>query len=185
MENRGKFVNSRAVDAELRTRLESFLRPLYQDLDGVSRFDEVDRVAAIARRIRPDSSRDFDLLLLFQGLGKWLNKVGNISRTALAVGGLDENELKQVATSLRRLDAPESETERALAAALLIDRSGVRGLAQRFSAARREGHSILDVVREALADSFVPDWLPEKARPMLEERLDRRRDFCAAVLEEL
>ena len=173
------------MDADLRTRLESFLRPLYQDLDGVSRFDEVERVATIARRIHPNAAPDFELLLLFQGLAKWLEKVGNITRTVLAVGGLDENELRRVSASLRRLDAPESDAERALAAALLIDRSGVRGLAQRFAAARREGHSILDVVREALADSWVPDWIPERARPMLEERLDRRRDFCAAVLDEL
>ena len=49
-----------------------------------------------------------------------------------------------------------------VAAAILIDRSGVRGLAQRFASARREGHSVVDVVREALADSWVPEWVPER-----------------------
>jgi hypothetical protein len=180
-----KFVHSIAVNAELRARLESFLRPLYQDLDGVSRVEEMERIAAIARRIHPTGDRDFELLLLFHGLGKWLDKVGNLTRTALAVGGLDESELRRTAVSIRRLAAPETDSERAVAAAVLIDQSGVRGLAQRFASARREGHSVVDVVREALADSWAPDWLPATARPMLEARQDRRRDFCAAVLEEL
>ena len=74
--------------------LQSFLRPLYQDLDGVTRFDAIERVARIARRLYTPSSADdaraFDLLLLFHGLGKWLDKMGNLSRTALAVDGLSE-----------------------------------------------------------------------------------------------
>jgi len=40
-------------------------------------------------------------------------------------------------------------------------------------------------VREALADSWVPEWMPEGGRAMLEERLKTRREFCAAILEEL
>ena len=173
------------MDPELRSRLEAFLRPLYQDLDGVSRLEEIERIGTIARRIHPSSDRTFELLLLFHGLGKWLEKVGNVSRTVLAVGGLSEGELRRVAASIRKLDSPQSDEERALAAAILVDRSGVRGLAQRFAAARREGHSVIDVVREAIADSWIPDWVPENARPMLEERMDRRMDFCRAILEEL
>ncbi len=173
------------MDADLRARLVSFLRPLYQDLDGVSRFEDVERIAAIARRIYPSSNLEFDLLLLFHGLGKWLDKVGTISRTVLTVGGLDENDLRRTAQSIRRLDAPESDSERAVAAAILIDNSGVRGLAQRFASARREGHSIVDVVRDALADSWIPDWVPAAARPMLEARLDSRIAFCRTILDEV
>lgn len=173
------------MDDDLRGRLESFLRPLYQDLDGVSRFEDIERIAAIARQIHPQGDRDFDLLLLFHGLGKWLDKVGNLSRTVLVVGGLDESELRRTAASVRRLDAPASEAERALAAAILIDSSGVRGLAQRFASARREGHSVLDVVREALAGSWTPDWVPAAARPMLEARLDARVAMCRAILDEV
>lgn len=184
--SRRKFVNSAAVDDELRGRLESFLRPLYQDLDGVSRFEEIERIARIARRIHAKSDREFELLLLFHGLGKWLDKVGNLTRTLLSVGGgLEDLELRRTAASIRRLTHPESDAERAVAAALLIDQSGLRGLAQRFASARREGHSVIDVVREALGDSWVPEWLPENARPMLEERLDARIKFCRAILEEL
>jgi hypothetical protein len=173
------------VDAELRSRLESFLKPLFQDLDGVSRFDEHERIAQIARTIHGKHDRDLELLLLFHGLGRWLDKIGNLSRTLLAVPGLDESELRRTAASIRRLETPQSDAERSVAAAILIDRSGVHGLARRFAAARREGHDIADVVREALADSWVPEWTPDAARPLLEARFEARRAVCAAILEEL
>src|SRR5207247_8699603 len=72
-----------AMDDALRQRLEHFLRPLYQDLDGVSRFEDLERVARIARRLYPRDDRAFELLLLFHGLGRWLEKIGNLSRTTL------------------------------------------------------------------------------------------------------
>src|SRR6266850_5732764 len=97
------------MDPALRQRLEHFLRPLYQDLDGVSRFEDVERVARIARRLYSEDDRAFELVLLFHGLGKWLEKIGNLSRTMLAVGGLTEEELRQTSASVRRLDAPESD----------------------------------------------------------------------------
>ena len=163
--------------------LESFLRPLYQDLDGVSRFEAVERVAAIARRLYGKSDRELELLLLFHGLGKWLEKMGNLSRTALATG-LTEDELRRIAASIQRLGAPVSDAERAVASALLIDSAGVRGLAERLSRARREGQSVADVVRAALADVETPEWLLPAARPLLDARRERRREFCRAVLEE-
>ena len=89
-----------SLDRDLRQRLESFLRPLYQDLDGASRFDEVVRIAAIARRLYDPDDRAFELLLLFRGLGRWLDKVGNLSRTVLSVGGLTEAELRRTAASM-------------------------------------------------------------------------------------
>lgn len=168
--------------------LQAFLRPLYQDLDGVTRFDAVERVVRIARRLYTPASeadaRAFELLLLFHGLGKWLDKMGNLSRTALAVDGLSEAELRQIAASIARLEAPVSDAERAVAAALLIDSAGARGMAERLARSRREGQSIADVVRAALADDERPEWLSAEALAWLEERRVRRREVCRAILEE-
>jgi len=176
------------MDRELKRRLETFLRPFYQDLDGASRFDDVERIARIARLLYvpiAGDERSFELLLLFHRLGHWLEKVGNLSRTLLGVPGLTEVELRRTAGSIRRLDAPVSPAERAVAAALLIDGAGVRGLTEQFGRARREGNSLMDVLRAALAESDVPEWLPPKAEDWLFTRREARRDVCRKLLEEL
>ena len=67
----------------------------------------------------------------------------------------------------------------------LIDGAGLRGLAQRFASARREGHSITDVIREAVTEESWPEWLPAAAVPVLRKRFEARRRFCQELLEEL
>jgi hypothetical protein len=170
-------------------QLETFLQPFYQDLDGASRFGEVERIAKIARRLytpqTPADARAFELLLLFHRLGTWLDKVGNLSRALLTVEGLTETELRATAASIRRLGDPVTDAERAVAAALLIDSAGVRGLTEHFSRARREGNSLMDVLRAALSEVTVPDWLPDGAEEWLHKRRESRREVCKRVLEEL
>jgi hypothetical protein len=176
------------MDRDLRLNLETFLRPFYQDLDGASRFDDVERISRIAHKLyTPDSAdaRGFELLLLFHLLNTWLEKVGNLSRTQLGVPGLTDAELRHTAASIRRLDAPVSDAERAVAAAVLIDGAGVRGLIALFGRARREGNSLMDVLRAALSDVVVPDWLPPHAADWLHARREARREVCRRLLEEL
>ena len=177
------------MDAKLRRDLEAFLRPLHQDLDGVSHADDAERVARIARSLYQPAgdadAREFELLLLFHRNGKWLEKMGNISRTLLAVEGLGEAELRRTAASVKRLDEPVSDGERAVAAAILIDGAGVRGLTEHFARARREGASLMDVLRAALADVAVPEWLPPAAEGWLHRRREARREVCRKLLEEL
>jgi hypothetical protein len=176
------------MDRDLRLRLETFLRPFYQDLDGASRFDDVERIARIAHKlyvVDENDARPFELLLLFHRLGPWLEKVGNLSRTLLGVPGLTEAELRQTAAAIRRLGAPTTPAERAIAAAVLIDSAGVRGLTELFGRARREGNSLMDVLRAALSDVTVPEWLPPQAEEWLHERREARREVCRKLLEEL
>jgi len=176
------------MDRDLRLRLETFLRPFYQDLDGASRFDDVLRIARIARKLYlPDESdaRAFELLLLFHRLGPWLEKVGNLSRTLLGVPGLTDTELRQTAAAIRRLEAPVTSAERAVAAAMLIDDAGIRGLTEQFGRARREGNSLTDVLRAALSDVAVPEWLPPHAEEWLHARRESRREVCRKLLEEM
>jgi hypothetical protein len=176
------------MNRDLRQRLDALLRPLYQDLDGASRLGEVERIAAIARRLYAPAHEDeqaFELLLLFHRLGRWLEKVGNLSRVLLTIPELTEGALHQTAASIRRLEEPVSEAERAVAAAILIDEAGVRGLTERFSRARREGSSAMDVVRAAVADVYLPEWLPAKAEGWLHTRREARREVCRRLLEEL
>jgi hypothetical protein len=164
------------------TPLEAFLRPLYQDLDGATRFDAVERVAAIAKRLH-EPTRELDLLLLFQGLGNWLDKVGNLSRTML-ITGLEESELRRIATSVKRLDSPVTDAERAVAAAILIDNAGVRGLAEKLARSRREGSTVEDIARAELRPRDVPSWLPLQAVVWLGQRIEARRKVCEQILSE-
>jgi hypothetical protein len=168
--------------------LEEYLRPLYQDLDGASRVAEVERIATLARRIYAppaEEARSFELLLRFHRLGRWLEKVGNLTRTALAVRDVSQEELRRAAGSIARLESPVSEAERAVAAAVLIDGAGVRGLTELFTRARREGNSMMDVLRSALSDVVVPDWLSPRAEGWLHQRREARRELCRRLLEEL
>lgn len=178
------------MDRRLKQQLETFLRPYYQDLDGASRFDDVERIARTARRLYSaaagtEEERAFELLLLFHRLGPWLDKVGHLSRTLLGVPGLTETELRQTAASIRRLASPTTKAEAAVAAAVLIDGAGVRGLTELFGRARREGNSLMDVLRASLSDVEVPDWLPSGAEEWLHSRREARREVCRKLLEEL
>jgi hypothetical protein len=103
----------------------------------------------------------------------------------LAVGGLTEAELRRTAASIARLQEPVTEGERAVAAAVLIDSAGVRGLTELFTRARREGSSMMDVLRAALSDVAVPEWLPSRAEEWLHERREARRATCRRLLQEL
>jgi len=162
----------------------AYLRPLYQDLDGVSRMDDVERIARIARQLYDaDDDAELELLLLFHRLGNWLDKVGNLTRTSLATG-ISEARLHRVAASIRRLEQPESDAERAVAAAAIIDAAGVRGLAERLTRARREGLTIDDVARAELREVAVPEWFSAEARVMLMERSEARHAVCRQILGE-
>lgn len=151
--------------------------------------EDAERVSSVARRIftpsSPAEAREIELLLRFRGIGSWLNKMGNLSRTLLSVRGLNESELRCVADSIRSLEQPRTPVERAVAGAILIDGSGIRGLAERMARARREGMSVHDVVRESLGDSVCPDWMPERGRDWLRRRQESRRVVCSQILEEI
>ena len=164
-------------------QLLTVLRPIYQDLDGITHEAEIDRVSQIARML-VESTRELDLLLLLYPAVKWLEKPRNFSRVALT-GGVPEDELRATLASIRRFPHPQSREERAVASAILIDRSGLRGLAESFAFARREGRSVADVAREAIADNTIPEWMDDRAAVMLEERLQQRRAFCQALLAEV
>src|SRR5712692_9857081 len=106
------------LDPAIREALLTVLRPIYQDLDGVSREGDIERVSRIARALT-GPTRELELLLLLYPAAKWLEKSGNVSRVALT-SGITEAELRELSASLRRLTQPQSDAERALAAALLI-----------------------------------------------------------------
>jgi len=164
---------------------------LHEDLDGLSHFEEIERTSSLARRLlrrtTPAGDRHFELILLFQRLGPWLRKVGNLSRTLLVSRPeVQEMDLRRVAQALARLEAPESEAEIALASALLIESCGLRALVERFSRARREGLTVRGVAEEILgAAPPARPWLTEAARTLIRQRFEKQQAFCREMIEEL
>jgi len=179
------------VEFDLEPSIIDFVRPLYQDLDGSSRMPTIVRTARIARALwtpPPDDRRRFELLLLFHGLRSWLGKVGNRSRTTLALAGIvSDLDLHLVIEALSRLEAPVSEAERTLAAAMLIDRAGVLGLADRIEHARREGTDAREIAAREVAEPAPspPAWMDDRARRWLAPRYAARRAVCEAILREI
>lgn len=178
------------MDASTRARVETFIKPLYQDLDGVSRFGDLERIEKIARILHQTDSAEeehhFTLMILFHGLDRWLRKMGSVSRACLVIGEpVSESDLRQVSESLRRLDAPATPAERALAAAILIDAAGARGLALRMSHARREGTALEEIAREEVDTPQRPPWLDARSLRWLEQRDAARRRACSLILAEL
>ncbi|MEO8035236.1 MAG: hypothetical protein ABI837_12445 [Acidobacteriota bacterium] len=168
----------------LRQKIEMFLRPQYLDLDGGTRFEDVQRIGRIARRLTPPT-RDLELLILFHGLGTWLEKIGNLSRAVLTLSdALTEVELRRTSASIRRLDSPVTDSERAVAAAIIIDKAGVRGIAERLARSRREGVTPADVARASLLPMEVPAWLPLQAVLWINERQRMRQEMCQRILDE-
>lgn len=165
---------------ELEERIVRFVKPLYSDLDGVSHLDRVSRVITIARRLHQppvrDEAVDFTLLLFFQDLRRWLERAGNLSRTAIAVGPpVTEQRLRKLLGSLGRLESPRSDAERALASAQLVEKSGASGFAEQLARARREGLSMEEVARsEASVPSSAPDWIHPAATDLLAARVRSR-----------
>jgi len=178
------------VASGLLQRIESFLKPLYQDLDGGSRLDDALRIGTIAASLyRPTNEgeqRFFEMLILFQRLGRWLEKPRNFSRATLALDPtISPAELRRAARVLGTLEHPEEPAAVSLAAAALIDSSGIRGLAEQFAAARREGTTALEIALALVSrEEETPHWFPDSARPLLDERRQRRRDVCRILLDE-
>lgn len=180
-----------ALSCEVRERLVLLIQPLHQDLDGLSHYEEIGRTSALARRFyrstTPEEDRHFELILLFQRLGPWLLKVGNLSRTLLVSRpDVNEMDLRRVSQSLARLDGPKSEAERALSTAMLIESCGARALVERFTRARREGLTARGVAEEILSAS-APDrpWLVEEARTLIRRRFEKQQDFCRELIAEV
>ena len=178
------------VASDLLTRIESFLKPLYQDLDGGSRLEEALRIGEIAATLyHPQTEterRHFDVLILFQRLGKWLDKPRNFSRAVLVLEPtITTMELRRAARVLSSLENPTEAAAIALAAAAIIDAAGLRGLAEDFASARREGTTALEIAAGSLAhDEPLPEWFPEQGHTLIDQRRQRRREVCRMLLDE-
>ncbi len=131
------------LEAEIRDRVEEFVRPLYTGLDGVQTFDRVGRIEGRLRELaggQPVNEQLLELLVLFQGVIERLGSLGRQSRFGLFLRGLSlpEELSEAVRTGLRRFsDLPETAEERLLHDACLLEKTGLRAAVARLLTAGR------------------------------------------------
>ncbi|MFN2441441.1 MAG: hypothetical protein ABR517_02035 [Thermoanaerobaculia bacterium] len=174
----------------MKEHLVSLVEPLYDNPEAGTGFDEVERIEVLARRLYEPSAEEsqlFELLILFHRLGRWMAHPGNAAIIGRASGGLlAETMVEQLAKSLNRLEAPETNLERVVASAVAIEAAGVRGFFNRAANARRSGRTVEGVaVSEIESPGATPAWMSPEAATMLTARRGRARAAASALLEEL
>lgn len=126
-----------SLDPARRAQIESYVRPLYVELDGVDTFESVSRRGDLTRSLVGESKIDHDyleLLLLFHGTVKRLGSTDPGGRWWLFLRhlGLSESMLHGVSRGLTRWrDDPRGPEEEALHDAELLEEVGVAACARR------------------------------------------------------
>lgn len=126
------------LEAEIRNRIEEFVRPLYTGLDGVQTFGRVVRIEGWVWRLAsgvPVNKPLLELLVLFHGVIERLGSLGRQSRFSLLLRGLSlpEELIEGVRLGLGRFsDRPGTAEERIIHDACLLEESGLRAAVARL-----------------------------------------------------
>ena len=133
-----------SLPAELRVRVEEYVRPLHTELDGVETFSRVERLERrlieLARDVEHDG-RLLELLTLFHGVVERLGSLATGGRWQLFLRGLAlaPTDIARLRGGLERFaDAPRTVEEELLHDAVLLERSGVEAAITRLLAAGRK-----------------------------------------------
>jgi len=152
------------VDESARRKVIEYVKPLAVGLDGMTYSGDVERVAAIARAIagaRSDVDAELlDLLAVFSGQKKWVERMGHGSRTQIFLEslGVPAARIRALFRGLARLEgAPSTPEEDLVHDALCIDEMGAIGVAR----LAQQGY------RERLTFEEMADRIEEAARPPL------------------
>lgn len=171
-----------SLDRASRRRIEELVRPLHAGLDGVDGWPAVERRLELARGLLTGVEHDpvrLELLALFHDAVDGLGGLGERSRLHLFLRslGLADAEIDRLKRALRRVaKGPREPEERAVHDALLLGRSGVRGLLDRLLEAGRKRR---DPVKAVAALDAGPDpdrcATAEGARLAAERRKEAER----------
>jgi HD superfamily phosphodiesterase len=147
------------MEEPTRRRIVEYVKPLAVGLDGMTYSGDVERVASICRRIaagRQDVDAELlDLMAIFSGQEKWVERMGHASRTEifLASLGIPTATIRALFRGLSRLNrAPAAAEEDIVHDALRIDEMGAIGVARLAQQGYRERLSfeeMADVIEEA------------------------------------
>lgn len=175
------------LDGSRRERIETYVRPLYVELDGLDTFSSVDRRRQLSRRLLGEAAIDeeyLELLLLFHGTAKSLGSTGPGGRWWLYLRslGVADAMLQRVSHGLGRWrESPRGLEEEALHDAELLESVGVVASARRLWWA---GRKRVDFFRVLSTLDAGP--VPERFRTLEgKRRAAQGRDAAKAWLESL
>ncbi len=180
-----------SLPPDLRRRVEDFVRPLYAGVDGEQTFARVVRLEARVARLRggePVDETALELLVLFHGAAARLGSLGRHGRIALFLRGLGlQDELSErVRAGLARLrEAPESFEERLLCDALLLERAGIRAVAESLLEAGRSRRSLQRVLSALDPGPPAERYRTEAGAALGEERRAAAEAWIEALRREL
>ncbi len=164
----------------VRAQIESWVRPLYAELDGVDTFPVVERRAARVARLLDGEAVDevyLELLLLFHGTVKGLGSTDPRGRWWLFLRGLGIADVRihHLSQGLARWEeSPAGPEEEALHDAVLLEEVGVLAAASRIWRAGRKRVALTRAVSTLDAGP-----VPERFRTAEGRRLARRRRAAA------
>ncbi len=165
-----------SLPASLRRQIESWVRPLYIELDGVDAFDTVERRGGVVRDLLESSEVDneyLELLLLFHGTVKSLGSTDPRSRWWLFLRGLglaDERILRLSQGLSRWRESPQGPEEEALHDAELLEEVGIVATAQRIWRAGRKRFVLARALATLDAGPVVERFRTAEGRRLAGER---------------
>jgi len=176
-----------SLDAAARRRVEELVRPLHAGLDGVDGWPEVERRLGLARALLDGVPHDpvrLELLALLFDAVDGLGGLGERSRLHLFLRSLElpEGEIADLKRALRRVErGPREPEERALHDALLLARSGVRGVLERLFEAGRKRKDPLRAVASLDAGPDPERCATEAGRKLAAERRKAAVEWIAGL----
>ncbi len=178
------------MDGPARRRIVEYVRPLAVGLDGMTYSGDIDRVAAISRTIaagRMDVDADLlELLAIFSGQEKWVERMGHGSRTEIFLGslGIPARTTRALFRGLSRLSrSPATAEEEIVHDALRIDEMGSIGVMRLAQQGYRERLSFEEMAASIEEAAGRPLRTPA-AEALACERRQSMLEFARRLREE-
>jgi hypothetical protein len=178
------------VDESARRRIVEYVKPLAVGLDGTTYSGDIDRILAASERIAEEvPSIDRDLLFLlavFSGQDRWVQRMGNASRTEIFLSslGVAEATIRALFRGLPRLrSGPAAPEEEVIHDAIALEEMGAHGIVRQLLDGYRERLELLEMA-DAIEREADRDLRTAPGESLAQPRRQTMREFARRLREE-
>jgi hypothetical protein len=178
------------VDEKTRRRIVEYVKPLAVGLDGTTYSGDVDRVVAASERIAgqlPGIEPDLLFLLaVFSGQDRWVQRMGNASRTEIFLSslGVAGATIGALFRGLPRLKSgPVTREEEIVHDAMALDEMGAHGIVRQLLDGYRERLELLEMA-EGIEREASRTLRTAPGESLAQLRRQTMRDFSRRLREE-